>query len=255
MKTVILSGGIGYRLKEETEFRPKPMIKVGDKPILWHIMKIYEHFGFNEFLITLGYKGDDIKDYFLNQRYFQYNFTLFTKSRRTIIYKDKNIPLDNFKITFVDTGLGSLTGERVRRVKDFLNHESFMLTYGDGVSNVNIKDLIKYHKKMGVIGTITGVHPLSRYGQVKKNKKGLVSVFKEKPKLNDYVNGGFMVLEPEFFDYLQPDEMLETALERLTKKNQLAIYTHNGFWHSMDNYQDVDTLNNIWKINPPWKIW
>jgi glucose-1-phosphate cytidylyltransferase len=255
MKTIILGGGKGYRLKEETEFRPKPMVKVGDKPILWHIMKIYEHYGFNDFIITLGYKGDDIKDYFLNQRYFQHNFTLFTKSRRTIIYKDKNTTVDNFKITFVDTGLESLTGERVRRVKDFVGNETFMLTYGDGVSNVDIKEIIKFHKKKKVVATITGVHPISRYGQLKKDKNGLAQKFQEKPRLNDYVNGGFMVLEPEFFDYLKPDEMLEAALERLAKAKQLAIYTHDGYWHSMDNYQDVDTLNTQWKNKPEWKVW
>lgn len=257
MKTIILSGGRGYRLKEETEFKPKPMVTIGDKPLLWHIMKIYAHWGFRDFVIALGYKGDDIKDYFLNQRMFQYDFTLWTKSRRTQMYHPTGIRnrMDDFRITFVDTGLESLTGERVRRLRDYLNNETFMVTYGDGVSDVNIADIVRFHKKKKVIATITGVHPHSRWGLVRKNEDNMVTVFRQKPVLNEYVNGGFMVLEPEFFDYLRPNEMIETALERIAAKRKLAIYTHEGFWHAMDTYQDVETLTALWNRGAPWKVW
>ena len=181
MKTVILSGGIGYRLKEETEFKPKPMVQVGGKPILWHIMKIYAHYGYNEFIVALGYKGDAIKDYFLNQRFFQYDFTLWTKSRRAQVHKrnNKGKEIEDSQITFVDTGLESLTGERVRRLQQYLNNETFMLTYGDGVSDVDIREIVKFHKSKKVIGTITGVHPHSRWGLVRKNKDNIVTIFRQ----------------------------------------------------------------------------
>ena len=255
MKTIILCGGIGYRLKEETEFRPKPMVQIGGKPMLWHIMKIYEHHGYNDFIIALGYKGDDIKDYFLNQRFFQYDFTLSTRSRKTHLHKANVASLDNFNITFVSTGLESATGERIRRVKEYVEHQPFMVTYGDGVTNVDIKKIVRFHKKKGVIATITGVHPYSRWGLVRQNKKNFVTTFRQKPVLNEYINGGFMVFEPEIFNFIKPNEMIEVALERLARKRQLALFTHDGFWHAMDHYHDVDELNKLWKQNAPWKVW
>lgn len=257
MKTIILCGGRGYRLKEETEFRPKPMITIGDKPVLWHIMKIYAHYGHNDFIIALGYMGDYIKDYFLNQRYFQYNFTLWTKTHRAVFYKDAytKAKADDFKITFVDTGLETLTGERVRRIREYLNNERFMLTYGDGVSDINIPELIRFHKKKGVIATLTGVHPQSRFGLLRKGNNDLASEFHQKTTIHDWANGGFIVLEPEFFNYLHENEMVEIAFERLARKRQLAIYVHNGYWRAMDTYQDMADLNDLWRINPPWKIW
>lgn len=257
MKTVILSGGIGYRLKEETEFKPKPMIQIGSKPILWHIMKIYAHYGFNDFIIALGYKGDDIKDYFLNQRFFQYDFTLSTKSRQTRIHRATNIlnEQDDFEITFANTGLETPTGERVRSIEQYIGNETFMLTYGDGLGNMDIDKIVKFHKQKKVIGTITGVHPHSRWGLVKKNKDDLVTLFRQKPVLNEYVNGGFMVFEPEVFKYIKPGEMIEKALERLAQKRQLAIYVHDGFWYAMDTYADLEMLNNLWKEQAPWKVW
>lgn len=257
MKTVILCGGRGYRLKEETEFKPKPMITIGGKPILWHIMKIYTYFGFNEFIIALGYKGDYIKDYFLNQKYFAHNFTLYIKSGYAKIYRDHQggKTVDDFKITFVDTGLDSLTGERVRRLRHYLKNERFMLTYGDGVSDVDIRAIVKFHQKKKVIGTITGVHPRMRWGIVRRDKDNLVTRFRQKPVLNEYVNGGFMVFEPAFFDYLRPNEMIEKALERLSKRRELAIYVYDGFWHMMDTYKDMDELNKMWEENAPWKVW
>lgn len=259
MKTIILCGGLGYRLKEETEFKPKPMVHIGDKPILWHIMKIYSYFGFNEFIIALGYKGDYIKDYFINQRHFAHNFTIHTKTGVTHFHKKKpSKNNDNFKITFVDTGLETLPGERILRVKEFIpkEDENFMVTYGDGVANINIKELVKFHKKHKKIGTVTGVHPRSKYGLLSwDTKTHLVKEFIEKPVLQDRVNGGFMVFKKKFFDYLRPKEMEHEAIKRLVADKQLALYIHDGFWHSMDTYPDVENLNKFWYENPKWKVW
>lgn len=259
MKVVILCGGIGYRLKEETEFKPKPMIYVGNKPILWHIMKIYAHYGFNDFIIALGYKGSYIKEYFLNQKFFTHNFTLSTKTGRTKVHSnDTNKKLiDDFKITFIETGQETLPGERILRVKNYIpkEDEDFMVTYGDGVGDINIKELYKFHKSQKTIGTITGVHPRSKFGLVKINKTNKAEKFIEKPILENWVNGGFMVFKQVFFSYLRKGEMEHAALKRLTKEKQLSLYAHKGFWHSMDTYPDVDNLNKLWHEDPKWKIW
>lgn len=256
MKVVILCGGIGYRLKEETEFKPKPMVFIGNKPILWHIMKIYSHFGYNEFIIALGYKGDYIKDYFLNQKYFTDNFTLNTKSGSIKLHKN-GIDKDDFKITLVDTGQDTLPGERILRIKDFIpdTDEDFMVTYGDGVADVNVKRLVKFHRKHKLIGTVSGVHPRSKYGLLTINKRNVVQSFLEKPVLKEWVNGGFMIFKKKFFSYLRKGEFEHKAIKRLINSRQLAVYIHNGFWHSMDTYSDVDTLNNLWSTNPLWKVW
>ncbi|MFZ2025189.1 MAG: sugar phosphate nucleotidyltransferase [Microgenomates group bacterium] len=258
MKTVILCGGIGYRLKEETEFKPKPMVLIGNKPILWHIMKIYSHYGFNEFVIALGYKGDYIKDYFLNQKYLQHDFTLSTKSGNAKIHTDKNNEklVDDFKITFVDTGLDTLPGERIIRVKKYIpKNESFMVTYGDGVANVDIKKLVAFHKKNKTIGTVTGVYPRSKYGLMSADTHNRVTAFVEKPVLQDWVNGGFMVCKYAFFNYLRLNELEHPALKRLIEKKQLSMYIHKGYWQCMDTYADVERLNTEWKENPEWKVW
>lgn len=257
MKTIILSGGIGYRLKEETEFKPKPMVQIGKKPILWHIMKIYAHYGYNDFIIALGYKGDYIKEYFLNQKYFAHNFTLNTKTGSTKLYKDDHTALiDNFRITFVDTGEETLPGERILRLKPYIpENESFMVTYGDGVSNINISKLVKFHIAQKTIGTITGVHPRSKYGLLSYDNKHIVKEFIEKPVLKDRVNGGFMVFNYEFFNYLRDGEMEHEAIKRLIKNKQLSLFIHDEFWHAMDTYSDVENLNKYWLDNPPWKVW
>lgn len=258
MKTIILCGGIGYRLKEETEFKPKPMVLIGGKPILWHIMKIYSHYGFNEFIIALGYKGDYIKQYFINQKHYSHNFTLHTKSGYTKLYRDtSNKSLDDFKITFVDAGQDTLPGERILRCKEFIPQSdgNFMVTYGDGVSNVNIKEIVNFHKKQNTIGTILGVHPRSKFGLLRINRKKHAHKFIEKPVLKEWVNGGFMVFKQEVFQYIKKGEMEHGALKRLIRKKQLSIYIYDGFWHCMDTYNDVDMLNNIWKNNPAWKVW
>lgn len=255
MKVIILCGGIGYRLKEETEFKPKPMVLIGKKPILWHIMKIYSHFGYNEFIIALGYKGEYIKDYFLNQKYFTNNFTIHTKSGSVKVHRDNGN--DDFVVTLVDTGLDTLPGERILKVKDFIpdSDENFMVTYGDGVADIDIRQLVKFHKKQGLIGTVTGVHPRSKYGLLTVDKNSVAKAFFEKPLLTEWVNGGFMVFKKQFFLYLRIGEFEHPAINRLMKEKQLAVYTHNGFWHSMDTYPDVDNLNALWNENPKWKVW
>lgn len=257
---VILCGGMGTRLKEETEFKPKPMVLIGEKPTLWHIMKIYAHYGFSNFIIALGYKGEMIKEYFLNQDYFMHDFTLNTKTGKKRVYREKRTHYDNFHITFVDTGLETFTGERILLVKDYIDRNQFMVTYGDGVGDIDIQRLVAFHnqkkKHDGIIATITGVNPRSRWGLARANKNNLVTSFQQKPVLSgQVVNGGFMVCEKEFFDYLRQGEMFEGALERLTKRRKLALYTHSGFWFGMDTYRDVVDLNHIWQTDPKWKVW
>lgn len=259
MKTIILCGGLGYRLKEETEFRPKPMVHIGNKPMLWHIMKIYSHFGYNEFIIALGYKGDYIKDYFLNQKYFLNDFTLHTKTGKVKIHKSGKTEIlqDNFVMTFVDTGQETLPGERILLCKNYIpgNDTDFMVTYGDGVANIDIKKLYAFHKRQGTIGTITGVFPHSKYGQVTVSDHNIVDNFNEKPKLKDFANGGFMVFKKQFFEYLMPGELEHEALKRLVKIRQLSIFPLHTFWHSMDTYTDVQSLNHLWETNPEWRVW
>lgn len=257
MKVIILCGGIGYRLKEETEFKPKPMVNIGGKPILWHIMKIYSHFGFKEFILALGYKGDHIKDYFLNQKYFTHDFTLFTKTGSTKIHRDSEKIIDDFKITFVDTGEETPPGERILKIKEFIPPQDtdFMVTYGDGVADLDIKNLLKFHRQKGKIGTITGVHPRSKYGLLHGSRKGVVKKFIEKPSLKQWVNGGFMVFRKDFFRFIKEGEFEHAGLKRLVRKGELALYIHEGFWHCMDTYNDVDSLNHLWQENPQWKIW
>lgn len=257
MKVIILCGGIGTRLKEETEFKPKPMVYVGNKPIIWHIMKIYASYGYNEFVLALGYKADYIKEFFLNQKAFTSDFTLQTSTYKAKYYLGSRQDADNFKITFVDTGLDTLIGERILMCKKYIaDDEEFMVTYGDGVANINIKKLVQHHRKKKTIGTITGVHPKSKYGLIQHDHDGFVKQFVEKPILDDWISGGFMVFEKKFFDYLRPGEMEHEGLQRLTKENQLALFLHEGFWYAIDTYKEFEELNKIWDSgNPPWKIW
>lgn len=252
---VIFCGGQGTRMKEETEFRPKPMVKIGDKPILWHIMKIYSYFGFDEFIIALGYKGDYIKDYFLNEEFFIHDITINTKTGERKIYRKSKRVHDNFNITFVDTGLETLTGERLLRVKKYINSDIFMATYGDGIADIDIKKLLSYHAEKNVIGTITGVHPKSKWGLVIADKNNIVQNFEQKPRLNQYVNGGFMVFRKQFLQYVKNRETIEVALDRIVKEGKLSVFQHDGFWAAMDTYQDVEEINKQWKRDPEWKVW
>jgi len=262
MKVVILCGGEGTRMKEETEFKPKPLVLVGGKPVLWHIMKIYQHYGYNEFILALGYKGDMIKDYFLNWRAFANDFTLETKEH-TLKFHNKNH--DDFKITFVDTGPKSLTGERLRRIRPYLEQEDFMVTYGDGVADIDMAALVDFHKKQGTVGTITGVRPLTKLGIVHHDRQtnkvigftqNLVGDFVDKENYHDFlINGGFMVFKPSVFEQLKPDAMIEELFIPLVKQGQLSMYHHKGKWKSMDTYKEVEEMNHYWDKDPFWKIW
>ena len=262
MKVVILCGGEGTRMKEETEFKPKPLVEVGGKPILWHIMKIYSHYGFNEFILTLGYKGNMIKEYFLNSRHFNNDFTLETKGNKIEIH---NEGFDDFKITFVDTGLKSLTGERVRKVKDYIDGDDFMLTYGDGVADINIKELLEFHKSQNSLGTLTGVKPLAKFGIVHHNKEdnkvigfsqNLVGDFVDKENYHDFlINGGFMVFKKEVIDQIPANSMIESMFIPMVQKKDLSMYQHKGKWKAMDNYKELEEMNDYWQKDPFWKVW
>lgn len=255
MPVVIFCGGKGTRMKEETEFRPKPMVSLGGQPILWHIMKIYEHYGYNNFIIALGYKGEYIKNFFINQEYFQHDLTINTKTGENIIHRKSRQKHDNFNITFVDTGIETPTGGRLLKVRKYIKTDRFMVTYGDGVSNINIRKLADYHKDRGVIGVLTGVHPKSKWGLVIADQHKIVKEFRQKPVLNEFVNGGFMVFTKKVFKYVDSDEMIEESLDKLRKDKQLAVYHHDGYWSAMDTYQDLEEMNRQWRRKPLWRVW
>ncbi len=255
MKVVILAGGYGTRISEETDLKPKPMIEIGEKPILWHIMKIYSYYGFNDFIICLGYKGERIKEYFLH--YFLYNADLtvnFTKHGKNVVHHQYAEP---WKVTLVDTGRDSMTGGRVKRIKKYVGDEPFLLTYGDGLSDINVKELVKYHKTHGKLATVTAVQPAGRFGSLNLSNNNQVIGFKEKIKGDGgWINGGFFVMEPRVFDYIEGDHTVleRDPLENLAKDGQLMAYKHNGFWLPMDTLRDKLHLESIWKTgNAPWK--
>ena len=260
MKTIILCGGQGTRMKEETEFKPKPLISIGGKPVLWHIMKIYAHYGYNEFILALGYRGDMIKEYFLHWRTFLNDFTLSTKDNEITFH---NNSCDDFKITFVEIGLNTLTGERVRRLKDYIGKEDFMLTYGDGVADININKLVDFHKKQNTIGTISGVYRKGRFGLLnydKETKKVYDFYQSDIPDTNetqskDLINGGFMVFKNEFLNLIEPNTMIEQAFDPLAARGELSTFEHEGKWRCMDTYKEVEELNKIWNEDPFWKVW
>jgi len=255
MKVVILCGGMGTRLREETEFRPKPMVKIGTKPILWHIMKHYACHGFNEFVLCLGYKGEVIKEYFYHYM-LQNNDVTVKLGRDRQVEIHENSQVEDWKITLVDTGEKTLKGARIHKIRKYIDGD-FMLTYGDGVSDININTLVDFHKKHDKIGTITGVNPRSSYGQI-KHKNGQVSDFIEKPKIEEgLINGGFFVFQTQIFDYLNSNENCDFEigpLEKLAQENQLMVYQHKGNWACMDTHRDSVSLNNMWKNNQAfWK--
>ena len=262
MKVVILCGGKGTRLREETENKPKPMVEIGGKPILWHIMKTYAHFGFKEFILALGYKGQMIKEYFLNYRTNSSDFTLALNNGCEISYHSK-YDIEDWKITFADTGEDTMTGARVARVAKYIDDDAFMLTYGDGLADINIKKLVAFHKGHGRIATVTGVHIPSRFGKLIMNEgDDCVREFTEKPTesgISDYINGGYFVLNRDFFNYVDADDscILEREpLENSARDGQLAAYRHDGYWQCMDTYRDYLSLQDLWKKgNPPWKVW
>lgn len=257
MKAVILAGGFGTRISEESSIRPKPMVEIGNKPILWHIMKIYSHYGINEFIICLGYKGELIKDFFANY-YLQNSDLTFDLGRQTIA-THKN-EAENWKVTLIDTGETTLTGGRLKRVRDYLGDETFCMTYGDGVSNINIKRLINFHKKQKVLATVAAVQPPGRFGALNLTKgSNKVTSFREKPQGDGtWINGGFFVLEPQVIDYIESDKESweQEPMKKLAKLGQLAAFRHPGFWHPMDTLRDKNVLEEMWKKGKaPWKVW
>ena len=254
MKAVILAGGLGTRLSEETIVKPKPLVEIGGYPILWHILKNYSYHGINEFIICLGYKGYMIKEYFANYFLHMSNVTIDIKNNTTEIHDENAEP---WKITLIDTGKYTMTGGRLKRVEKYVD-DTFCLTYGDGVSNVNISESIKHHKNSGLIGTVTAIQPPGRFGNLKV-KNNYVEKFVEKPKGDsNWINGGFFVFEPNFFDYLKDDQTIleKEPLEQLSNIQQLGVFKHNGFWQAMDTIREKEHLESLWNSNnAPWKVW
>lgn len=256
MKVVILAGGFGTRLTEETDIKPKPMVEIGGMPILWHIMKIYSAYGFNEFIICLGYKGYVIKEYFAN--YFLH-LSDVTVELATGKLKIHNCKSEDLKVTLIDTGLNTQTGGRIKRVKSYIRNETFMLTYGDGLADVNIDDLVNFHKKHRKLATITAVRPPGRFGTLVLGENSYITKFEEK-SVGDggWVNGGFFVLEPKVLDYIEGDETYweRDPLENLAKDGKLIAYKHTGFWKPMDTLRDKRELEEIWNSGKAtWKVW
>lgn len=257
MKVVLLAGGFGTRISEESRYKPKPMIEIGERPILWHIMKIYSYYGFNEFIICLGYKGNYIREYFANYFLNESDITFdYTASGDLTIHKNYAEP---WKVTLVNTGLNTMTGGRVKRIAPYVNNETFMLTYGDGVANVNIQKLLEFHKSAGKLATVTAVQPPARFGAMGLDKNNLVTGFQEKPKGDCvYINGGFFVMEPEVFQYIEGDDtdLEKEPLQNLSKAGQLVAYLHDGYWQSMDTMKDRDLLDRLCNTKKaPWIIW
>ncbi len=255
IKVVILAGGFGTRLAEETEIKPKPMVEIGGRPIVWHIMKHYAHYGFNEFLIALGYKGEVIKRFFLDYPRLNGSLTIDLASGRVEMY-DK--PGEDWRVHLIETGLQTNTGSRVKLLQPWLAHETFMLTYGDGLSDLDLYALLRFHRDHKKLATITAVRPPSRFGGLTFNGN-VVTEFSEKPQIEmGWINGGFMVFEPGIFDYLDGQEVsLEAdALSRLAAEGQLVAYPHEHFWQCMDTLREVRLLERLWQGgNPPWKVW
>ena len=247
MKVLILCGGKGTRLHEETEYKPKPMVEIGGRPILWHIMRIYARFGFTEFVLALGHKGDSVKEYFLNFHKMQNDFTVDLGDGAVTTHVDGY--QYNWTVTLVDTGQNALKGARIARAAKYLDGDRFLLTYGDGVGDVDVDRLLAFHRQAGTVGTFTGVRMPSRFGAVQADKRGRILSWQEKPLLESYVNGGFFVFERRFLDYVSDDdgcELEREPLERLAAEGQLSMYPHDGFWHSMDTYRDYIVLNDMW---------
>jgi glucose-1-phosphate cytidylyltransferase len=256
MKTVILCGGLGTRLREETEYRPKPMVDVGGRPILWHIMKSYAHYGFCDFVLCLGYRGNMIKEYFLNYEAMNNDFTICLGSKSKLYFNGTHKEQD-FRITLVDTGQDTMTGGRLRRVRQFMDDEEFFLTYGDGVADIDIRALLEFHRGQKVLATVTSVRPPGRFGAL-VTEGSRVLTFQEKPAGNGWINGGFFVLSPSVIDLIDGDHTVWEGepLERLARQGQLAAYAHEGFWHPMDTLRDKNQLDELWKSGKaPWKVW
>ena len=256
MKAVILAGGLGTRLREETEYRPKPMVEIGGRPILWHIMKLLAWNGLVDFVVCAGYRGDVIRDYFLNYEARTNDFTVHLGVRNSIEYHEQH-PEADWKVTVAETGADTMTGGRVKRVQRYVAGERCLVTYGDGLADVDVTALLAFHESHGKLATVTTVRPLSRFGVMDLAEDGAVARFREKPITDDYVNAGFFIFEPEVFDYLDAECVLEQEpLEALAQDHQLMAYRHAGFWQPMDTYREYTMLNQLWAAdNAPWKVW
>jgi glucose-1-phosphate cytidylyltransferase len=259
MKVIILCGGMGTRLREETEYKPKPMVEIGGKPILWHIMKHYAHYGFKDFILALGYKGNIIRDYFQNYYTYNSNFTICLGDEGKVKHHNDCIT-DDWTITLVETGADSMTGYRVKLAGNYVKEDNFMVTYGDAVSNVDLTRLLEFHVSHGLLATVTGVYPPSRFGDL-ATEGDIVTRFYEKvkdEKRQEPINGGYFVFRKEFLDLIPEDPAVDlerSPMTKLTEKSQLAVYRHKDFWQCMDTYRDNQVLEKMWKENPVWKIW
>jgi len=257
MKAVILAGGFGTRLSEETGVKPKPMVEIGDKPILWHIMKIYSAARIDDFIICLGYKGYVIKEYFATYALHMSDVTFDLRRNNMQVHQNGTEP---WRITLVDTGEKTMTGGRIKKIKDYICNETFCLTYGDGVTDLDVRELIAFHREQKALATLTAVQPPGRFGVFTLGKyQTLIPTFKEKPKGDGaWINGGFFVLEPQAIDYIKDDSTVweQEPMENLARKGKLAAYRHDGFWQNMDTLRDKNVLEQLWQSgNPPWKIW
>lgn len=255
MKVVLLAGGLGTRMREETEFRPKPMVEIGGKPAIWHIMKTYATQGFDEFIICAGYKGEQIKNYFYNYGVNNLDFSLRLGDKEHAVFYGSHDEF-SWKVTVVDTGQNSLTAERINRIRPYVEGERFLCTYGDGIANVNIQSLLETHELANKIATVTSTHPQSRFGVLEVNEENLVISFREKPISNEKISIGYFVFEPTIFDYLDDGPLEDKPLQSLTANHELASFLHTGFWHPMDTQKELENLNQIWESGEiPWKIW
>ena len=257
MKVVILAGGYGTRIAEETEIKPKPMVEIGGKPILWHIMKSYSYYGFNDFVILLGYKGYYIKEYFANYFLHQSDVTINMQTNEMQVHNNSSEP---WKVTLIDTGLDTMTGARVKKAQHHIGDEPFLLTYGDGVSNIDILKSVHFHKSHGKTLTVTAIQPEARFGNLDIDTNNTIKQFIEKPKSESgWINGGFFVCEPKIFDYLNENENCifeQKPLQQLALDNEMVAFKHDGFWQPMDTLRDNQKLNKLWKENKaPWKKW
>ena len=257
MKAVLLAGGFGTRISEESQFKPKPMIEIGSMPILWHIMKLYSHYGVNEFIICAGYKQHVIKEWFADYFLHTSDVTFdFTQDDKVIIHNKR---AEQWKVTVVDTGLHTMTGGRLKRVRSFIGDEPFFMTYGDGVSNVDIAKLYEFHKSHGKLATMSAIKPESRFGVLDLNENNEVDAFREKSAVDSgYINAGFMVLDPKVLDYVADDTIMfeREPMEKLAEDRELMCFKHHGFWQCMDTLRDKEKLEKMWaKNNAPWKVW
>jgi glucose-1-phosphate cytidylyltransferase len=254
MKAVILAGGLGTRISEETHLKPKPMIEIGGKPILWHIMKTYSTYNIKDFIVCAGYKSEVIKDYFLNYKSRNFDYSVNTLSNEVKYFGASD---DNWNVTVSDTGELTNTGGRIFKVRDYVKSDIFMCTYGDGLADVDIQELLKFHKSHGKLATVTAVRPVSRFGVLEMDEKGNVESFQEKPQSEGWINAGYFVFEPKIFEYLDGNSILEREpMANLANDGQLVAFKHGGFFQPMDTYREMSLLNELWdKGQAPWKVW